>query len=512
MNILDEVSKMSAEEQMAMASAIQKAASDRLQQNRSDNLGKSVEVVVQGLKKIKSDLETRFDELNNVMQTKVGAIAKGRDGEPGRDGKDGKDGRIGVDGIQGPPGISGQDGKDGEDGISVANAFVDFDGGLTIVLSDGREINAGEVIPMDVAEKIKVITNGGGTSQSVLDSIASLQAQITAMAGFVNYEGTWNASTNTPTLVSSVGTKGDYYVVSTTGTTNLNGITAWTQGDWAIFNGSVWEKVDNTDLVTSVAGRTGAVTLSTTDISGLGTMSTQNANAVAITGGSITALDSNFTLQDDADPTKQAQFQLSAIATGTTGTYTLPAASATLAGLGTAQTFSAANIFSNTTTFSGNVTMTSSSFTRTATTQNLLDGSMTTGYWRVGGTAQTGDITLGRSTAAQTLNIATGATATATTKTLNIGTAGLSGSTTAISIGSAVSGATTTVNAYGTWTFNTQLNQNTTGSAGSVATANFSIVESGGVLLFKYGTTTIASMSSTGVITSATNIVSNGTP
>lgn len=39
--------------------------------------------------------------------------------------------------------------------------------------------------------------------------------------------------------------------------------------------------------VTSVAGRTGAVTLSTADVSGLGTMATQNANAVAITGGSI---------------------------------------------------------------------------------------------------------------------------------------------------------------------------------------------------------------------------------
>jgi hypothetical protein len=181
MNILEEVGKMSAEEQMAMASAIQKAASDRLQQSRSDNLGKSVQVVVQGLKKIKSDLETRFDELNNVMQTKVDTIVKGRDGEPGRDGKDGQDGRIGVDGIQGPPGVSGEDGKDGEDGISVVNAFVDFDGGLTIVLSDGREINAGEVIPMDVAEKIKVITNGGGTSQSVLDSIASLQSQINAL-------------------------------------------------------------------------------------------------------------------------------------------------------------------------------------------------------------------------------------------------------------------------------------------------------------------------------------------
>jgi hypothetical protein len=110
------------------------------------------------------------------------------------------------------------------------------------------------------------------------------------MAGFVNYEGTWNASTNIPTLTSSVGTKGDYYVVSTTGTTNLNGITTWTQGDWAIFNGSAWEKVDNTDLVTSVAGRTGAVTLTTSDIGGLGTIATQASSNVSITGGSITGI------------------------------------------------------------------------------------------------------------------------------------------------------------------------------------------------------------------------------
>lgn len=56
------------------------------------------------------------------------------------------------------------------------------------------------------------------------------------------------------------------------------------------------------------------------------------------------------------------------------------------------------------------------------------------------------------------------------------------------------------------------LNQNTTGSAGSLATTNFTIVESGGKLLFKYGATTIASMDSTGLITSSANIVANGTP
>jgi len=84
--------------------------------------------------------------------------------------------------------------------------------------------------------------------------------------GALNYKGTWNASTNTPTLVSSVGNKGDYYVVSVAGTTNLNGITDWQLNDWAIFNGSVWEKVDNTDLVTSVNGQTGAVVLTAANV------------------------------------------------------------------------------------------------------------------------------------------------------------------------------------------------------------------------------------------------------
>ena len=49
-------------------------------------------------------------------------------------------------------------------------------------------------------------------------------------------------------------------------------------------------------------------------------------------------------------------------------------------------------------------------------------------------------------------------------------------------------------------------------SAGSVTTTNFSITESGGKLLFKYGATTIASMTSAGVFTTLSNITSNGTP
>lgn len=74
----------------------------------------------------------------------------------------------------------------------------------------------------------------------MLKSVSS----ITNALGALNFVGTWNASTNTPTLTSSVGTKGDYYVVGVAGATALNGISNWGVGDLATFNGSVWQRVE----------------------------------------------------------------------------------------------------------------------------------------------------------------------------------------------------------------------------------------------------------------------------
>ena len=62
--------------------------------------------------------------------------------------------------------------------------------------------------------------------------------------GALNYKGTWNASTNSPALASGVGTKGDYYVVSMAGSTSLDGISNWGVGDWAVFNGTAWQRVE----------------------------------------------------------------------------------------------------------------------------------------------------------------------------------------------------------------------------------------------------------------------------
>lgn len=77
-----------------------------------------------------------------------------------------------------------------------------------------------------------------------------------AVLGQVAYQGTWDATTAAP---SSTPTKGQYWVVTVAGSTNLSGITDWKVGDWAIHNGTTWDKVDNTDAISSWNGRTGAI-------------------------------------------------------------------------------------------------------------------------------------------------------------------------------------------------------------------------------------------------------------
>jgi hypothetical protein len=69
-------------------------------------------------------------------------------------------------------------------------------------------------------------------------------SSITNAIGALNYKGTWNATTNTPTITSSVGVKGDYYQVSVAGSTTINGISNWGVGDVIAFNGVVWQRIE----------------------------------------------------------------------------------------------------------------------------------------------------------------------------------------------------------------------------------------------------------------------------
>ena len=265
-----QVENMSHDEQMALLDSIQQTIKNS-KVKQKERANSNAQLVVQALKKIKQDVETRFDELNQNLEEKGNQIVKGAQGVAGRDGKDGKDGKQGINGFNGRDGKDGKDGQDGVDGVSVIDAKIDFDGSLVITLSTGKELNVGEVVAPEIAEKIKLVTSGGagtvlpnqsGNSGKYLQTDGSVLSWA-SVAGGLSYQGTWNATSNTPTLASGTGTNGYYYIVATAGSTALDGITDWQIGDWLMFNGSVWQKIDQSNLVTSVNGQTGAVSVGT---------------------------------------------------------------------------------------------------------------------------------------------------------------------------------------------------------------------------------------------------------
>jgi hypothetical protein len=125
----------------------------------------------------------------------------------------------------------------------------------------------------------------------------------------------------------------------------------------------------------------------------------------------LTVTDANFSILDDVDQTKTVRVQCANLSPGATVTLTIPGTSGQIAILEGTQTFSGQKTFSATTN------------------------------------------TFGSSTATGTTGLASGATTSGATKTVNIGTAGVSGSTTTLIIGSSVSGANGSVTVNHATTF-----------------------------------------------------------
>jgi len=173
-------------------------------------------------------------------------------------------------------------------GTATTNQMVKFTGinsiGNTIVSDNGTIVNVAGDLSVD--NNLTVGTINSGTSSDFVKGDGSLDstdyqdisekdqangyapldsgAKIPlanlpdSILGQVSYQGTWAASTNTPTLANPPAstTKGEYYVASDDGTQFS---IEFKTGDWIISNGSAWEKVDNTDAVTTVFGRLGNV-------------------------------------------------------------------------------------------------------------------------------------------------------------------------------------------------------------------------------------------------------------
>jgi len=155
----------------------------------------------------------------------------------------------------------------------------------------------------------------------------------------------------------------------------------------------------------------------------------------------------------------------------------------------------------------------------------VITTSSTTDTLPIGNTAGTGTITLGRSTASQTLALGGGITASGNTNTIQIGTAGAAGSTTAITLGGtantssvAVNGALSATGAIRIMTNNVYYAGTTTGGAnqnliGIGADDNTAVVsKSGNTIKMDAGGSTVGTFSSAGLAVtgalSATGILS----
>jgi hypothetical protein len=189
----------------------------------------------------------------------------------------GTNGAAGATGPQGPQGLPGPSLT-----LTVNNKTGPF---ITLAASDVGAI----------ATTVAGVANGVAT----LDNTGHVPlAQIPpGIVGALQFQGLWNASTNTPTLVSSVGTMGFFFTVSVAGSTDINGISTWDVGDQIIFNGTVWERISGGEgPVTIAEGGTGATT-ATQALSNLGTGGLATANTwtagqtfsagATISGGSI---------------------------------------------------------------------------------------------------------------------------------------------------------------------------------------------------------------------------------
>lgn len=126
----------------------------------------------------------------------------------------------------------------------------------------------------DAATKNYVDTNAILSSEKGANNgVAPLDAGGKIAASYLpntvmEYQGNWNASTNSPALADGVGNTGDVWRVNVAGTQDLgSGSITFAIGDFVIYNGSVWEKSVNSNDVVSVNGQQGVVSLDTDDIS-----------------------------------------------------------------------------------------------------------------------------------------------------------------------------------------------------------------------------------------------------
>jgi len=180
----------------------------------------------------------------------------------------------------------------------VITLGTDTDGNYLKSLASGTGLSGGSAgseaaeltLNLDIDGLITESSINDADTLAIYDASASAIRKITranflsGVTGALTYQGAWNASSNSPVLADNTGTQGQYYVITTAGSLDLgSGSISFTVGDWVIHNGSKWEKLDSTNDVQSVFGRSGIITASSGDYIASQITNTASGNISAIT-------------------------------------------------------------------------------------------------------------------------------------------------------------------------------------------------------------------------------------
>ena len=181
-----------------------------MRNNEEQAVNDNVELIVEAIKVMEKKVNDQLEIAKSIVPEKGDKGDRGLDGAPGRDGVNGRDGRDGKD---------GQNGQDGADGVSVTDAKIDFDGSLIITLSTGREINVGEVVASDLAEKIKVISTM--STNTAIAAITGGTIDNTVIGGTTPAAGTFTTLTATgQTSLGGAAGANNFRILDTAGSVN----------------------------------------------------------------------------------------------------------------------------------------------------------------------------------------------------------------------------------------------------------------------------------------------------
>jgi hypothetical protein len=320
-------------------------------------------------------------------------------------------------------------------------------------IRNGIEVNNNLLVADSVLNRVGVGSTTPKYTFEVIGGIGATHINIlgisTALTEFnVGTGGTVITSLNTG--LTGFGTHSPAYIVDIRSPVSTGQTALYVQGDlrttgnlsaneFYAINTNLIGIATIQNLLVSGVSTVGFITASNLRVSGVSTVGFITASNLYVSGVG-TFLSSGLKIRN---PANTFEYGITAAAITANRTLTLPLITGTdtLATLGLSQTFSAAQTFSSTLTASGTITLSGS-----ATGTHVFGSSQTSGTITLGGASGTGAITVGLATTSQTLNLATGVSGVGTTKTINFGTAGATGSFTQINIGSTAGVGTVLVN------------------------------------------------------------------